>query len=179
MICMANGPTGNFRSQALRPLADAGGRAAGATLRPLTGAVAAAAEAGINLERRVIDRLLDSGEIERLLDSPRLQAIVKQLMRSEGAAGLIDMFVDSGLLDRFIDRLLSTDGLWRLVDEIAASPAVTAAISQQGLGFADQLGGALREGSRKADQRVERTAHHLTRRNSKGVATDPDASRQR
>jgi hypothetical protein len=179
MIRMANDPTRNSRSRALGPLADVSGRAADAILRPLTSAVAAAADAGISVQRRVLDRLLDSGEIERLLGSARLQAIVDQLMRSKGATGLIDTFFDSGLFNRVVDRLLSSDGLWRLVDEIAASPAVTAAISQQGLGFAEQLGGAVRERSRRADQRVERAANHLTRRDSKGVATDPDGSRQK
>lgn len=44
----------------------------------------------------------------------------------------------TGLWDEFVDRLLASRALWRLVDEVADSPAVTAAITQQGLGFADQ-----------------------------------------
>jgi hypothetical protein len=164
MIRMANDHTRNSRSRPLKPLTDIGGRAAAATLRPLTGAVGAVAEAGISLEQRAVDRLLESGELERLLASARLQAIVAQTLRSEGATQLIDTFFDSGLFDRLVDRLLSSDGLWRLVDEIAASPAVRAAISQQGLGFADQLGDSVRERSRKGDRRLERVADHLMRR---------------
>ena len=150
MIRMANDHTRNSRSRPLKPLTDIGGRAAAAALRPLTGAVGAAAEAGISLEQRAVDRLLESGELERLLASARLQAIVAQVLRSEGATQLIDTFFDSGLFDRLVDRLLSSDGLWRLIDEVAASPAVRAAVSQQGLGFADQVGevgeGALTQG---------------------------------
>ena len=164
MICMADDHTRKSRSSPLKPLTDIGGRAAAATLRPLTGAVGAAAEAGISLEQRVVDRLLESGELERLLDSARLQAIVAQLVGSEGATQLIDTFFDSGLFDRFVDRLLSSDGLWRLVDEIAASPTVSAAVSQQGLGFADQVGDAVRARSRKGDRRLERAADRLMRR---------------
>jgi hypothetical protein len=67
-----------------------------------------------------------------------------------------DDFFESGLFDRFADRLLASDGLWRLIDEIAESPSVTAAISGQGLGFADQLGGEVRTRSRRADEWVER-----------------------
>jgi hypothetical protein len=160
---MASDQTRNPRSRPFAPLAQLGGRAAGATLRPLSGAVGAAAEAGISLERRAVDRLLESGELERLLGSPRLQAIVAQLIRSEGAAHLLDTFFDSGLFDRLVDRLLSSDGLWRLVDEIAASPKVRAALSQQGLGFADQVGDAMRARSRKADRRLERAADRLRR----------------
>jgi hypothetical protein len=213
---MANDHTGNSRLRPLKSLTDIGGRAAAATLRPLVGAVGAAAEAGIDLEQRTLDRLLESGEFERLLDSERLQAIVAQVVGSDGAtqsidkffdSGLFDQFIDrllfregatqlidklfdsglvdrlidrllfgegatqlidklfdSGLVDRLIDRLLSSDGLWRLIDEIAASPTVRAAVSQQGLGFADQVGDSVRSRSRKADRRLERAAGRLARR---------------
>ncbi len=143
---------------------DIGGRVTAATLRPLTGVVGAAAEVGITLEQRAVDRLLESGELERFLASGRLQAIVAQVVRSEGATQLIETFFDSGLFDRFVDRLLSSDGLWRLVDEIAASPTVRAALSQQGLGFADQVGESVRARSRNADRLLERGAARLMRR---------------
>lgn len=164
MIGMDNDDRRNPRSRTFGPLADLGGRAVSATLRPLTGAVGAAAGAGISLERRAVDHLLESGELERFLASGQFQAIVAQVVRSDGATQLIDTFFDSGLFDRFVDRLLASDGLWRLVDVIAASPAVRAAISQQGLGFADQLGDVMRERSRKGDRRLERVADHLMRR---------------
>jgi hypothetical protein len=164
MIRMANDHTRNSRSWPLKPVRDIGGRAAAATLRPLTGVIGAAAEAGISLEQRAVDRLLENGELGRLLASARLQAIVAQVVKSEGATQLIDTFFDSGLFDRFIDRLLSSDGLWRLVDVIAASPTVRAALSQQGLGFADQVGESVRTRSRKADRRLERAVDRLRRR---------------
>ena len=167
MTSMADDPARSSRSRTRKPLTDIGGRAAAAALRPLTGAVGAAAgaaaEAGISLEQRAVDRLLDSGELERFLASPRFQAVVAQVVRSDGATQLIDAFFDSGLFDRFVDRLLSSDGLWRLVDEIAASPTVRAAVSQQGLGFADQVGDAVRARSRKGDRAFERAADRLMR----------------
>jgi len=122
-----------------------------------------------------MDRLLDSGELERLLDSPRLQAAIQQVMESDGAKRVIDSFVDSGLLERFIHRLLSSDALWNLVDQIAASPAVTAAISQQGLGFADEVGDQVRTRSRKADVWLERSARRLVRRHPPQVPPEPEA----
>ena len=95
-------------------------------------------------------------------------------------SGLIDRFlarlVDSGTLDRFFDRLLASEGLWNLIDEIAGSPAVTAAISQQGLGFADQVGDQVRERSRKADDWMERAARRLIGRQAKALPAEPDAS---
>lgn len=158
---MANDYPRNSRSRPLKPFTDIGGRAAAAAFRPLTGAVGAAAEAGISLEQRAVDRLLETGELERLLDSARLQAIVAQVLRSEGATQLIDTFFDSGLFDRLVDRLLASGGLWRLIDEVAASPAVRAAVSQQGLGFAEQFGDSVRTRSRKGDRRIERAADRL------------------
>ncbi len=181
MTRMANDHTRSSRSWPLKPLTDIGGRAAAVTLRPLTGVVGAAAEAGIGLEQRAVDRLLESGELERLLASPRLQAIVAQVLRSEGAGQLIDTFFDSGLFDRIVDRLLSSDGLWRLIDVIAASPAVRAAVSQQGLGFADQVGESVRTRSRKADRRLERAADRLVRRQpteSRQIPTQGDEDGQ-
>ena len=60
--------------------------------------------------------------------------------------------------------MLTSEAIWNLIDEIAASPAVTAAISQQGLGFAGQMGDEVRERSRKADDWAERTARRLIHR---------------
>ncbi len=162
-FCMSDDDTLKSRSRPLKPLTDIGGRAAAAALRPVTGAVGAAADAGMSLEQRAVDRLLEGDEIERLLASARLQAIVAQVVASEGATQLVDTFFDSRLFDRVVDRLLSSDGMWRLIDVVAASPAVSAAVSQQGLGFADQVGEAVRERSRKGDRRLERVAERLVR----------------
>lgn len=172
---MANDSAVNSRPGFLHDLAAAGGRTAAATLRPLTGAVGAAAEAGIGLERRAVDRLLENGDLERLLDGPRLQTVAARALASDGAQRLVDSFFDSHLFDHFVDRLLASDGLWRLVDEIAASPAVTAAISQQGLGFADQVGGEVRGRSRKADDWLERAARRLIDRRQPDLPTESGA----
>lgn len=161
VTCMADYRIWSSRSRSLKPLTDVGGRAAAAALRPVAGAVGAVAEVGAGLERRAVDRLLDGGELERLLADSRLQAMVSQVVGSEGAAQVVDKFFGSRLFDRLVDGLLASDGLWRLVDEVAASPAVMAAVSQQGLGFADQLGNAVRARSRKGDRRLERAADRL------------------
>ena len=59
--------------------------------------------------------------------------------------------------------------LWRLVDELASSPAVTGAITQQGLGFADQVGDVARARSRTADDWLERRARRLSSWRSKSA----------
>jgi hypothetical protein len=124
------------RTGILRGVASLGGRAVTATMRPL------------------------SDEIEQGLiavaGNPRIHALIRRALYSDTARDLVDDFFESGLFDRFVDRLLASDSLWRLIDEVADSPSVTAAISGQGLGFADQLGAELRTRSRLADRWLER-----------------------
>ena len=171
---------GSAGLRVLRPLADIGSRAAATTLRPLSGVVEAAAGAGISLERRAVDRVLESDELERILtaaiNSGRLQLALQRTLASDGATQLVNSLFDSGLIDRFLERLLASDSLWHLIDEIAASPAVTAAISQQGLGFADQVGGEVRDRARKADDWMDRAARRLVHRTPRAMPAGPDAS---
>lgn len=154
------------------------------TLRPFGRAVGVALDAGTSLERRALDRVLESDEIDRIvtttLDSERLQLTVRRALESEGAQRLVDTFVDSGLFDHLLQRLGESPALWRLVDEIAQSPAVLAAVSQQGLGFADQVGDEMRSRSRKADDWLERAARRLAHRNQTGLPAAPsDAADER
>jgi hypothetical protein len=164
----------------IRPLIGFGTRAATATLRPIAGAVEAAAEAGLSLERRAVSRVLESEELERVvvvaINSTHIQAALKQALESDGAHQLVDTLFASGLIDRFLEQLLASEGLWHLIDEIAASPAVTAAISQQGLGFADEVGDQVRSRSRKADDWMERAARRLIGRPPRAITAEPDAS---
>jgi hypothetical protein len=160
-------PVAGAAAYTLRPVAGA----AAYTLRPVTGAAAAALQAGRGLERRAVDRVLESPELERLpvvaLDSPVTQAAIRNALASDGARQLVDAFFESGLLDDVLQRLVASDALWRMVDDIAASPAVRAAIAQQGLGFADQVGEITRSRSRSADDWLERGARRLTLRRPK------------
>ena len=140
------------RSRGFQPLGGIGGRAAAATLRPLTDA------AYPELERL----------ITAALESERIQESLRRALESAGAHQLVDDFFESGLFDHFVDRLLASDALWHLVDEIADSPAVTVAITQQSLGFADQLGEQIRGRTRRADDWLEQRAHRLKPGNRNG-----------
>ncbi len=177
---MAGDPHNSSRFGALHEFASLGGRAAAFGLRPLNAAIGATFEAGMSLQRRAIDRVLNSRELERILsaalESNRVQAALRRALESEGATQLVDSFFDSNLFDRVIERLAASDALWRLIDEIAVSPSVTAAISQQGLGFADQIGDEMRIRSRKADDWLERAARRLTHRHPHALPAEPDAS---
>jgi hypothetical protein len=69
--------------------------------------------------------LIDSEELEPILlaalDSPRVQSAVSRMVASDGANAIIEAF-DSRLFDEFVDRMLASPALWRMIDEIAASP---------------------------------------------------------
>jgi hypothetical protein len=130
---------------------------------------------------RLADRLLAAGIADdiaqRLVEGPELERIVVAAMESPGAARLGDRILDSPqaeqlvarvigsrLIDEAVARLLESKDLWLLVDEIARSPSVTAAISHQSVGFAEEMAGVVRDRSQKADARVERIARRLLRR---------------
>jgi hypothetical protein len=184
---MTDRPTSHSR---LRPLGSAvrlGGRAAAVTLRPavgvaafamrpVSGAAQAAVDAGRGIERRTMQRVLDSPEIERLpsaaLDSEWTQAAIKNALASDGAKQLVASLFESGLFDEIMDRVAESDGLWRLVDELISSPEVMAAITQQGFGFADQVGDVARARSRTADDWLQRRARRLSSWRSKSRETD-------
>ena len=104
--------------------------------------------------QRVADRLLDDGIAEdlarRALASPEVERIL--------AAAL-----EGPLVEEAVSRLLENQAVWVLVDEIARSPSVTAAITSQGTGFAEQVAGRARERSRDADALLERVARRLVR----------------
>jgi hypothetical protein len=117
-----------------------------------------------------LDRVLGSALADDLLD--RLVARAADSPEAERAARRV---IDSRLFDAVLRQLLESEGLWLLVDEIAGSPAVTNAISQQSVGFANQMAGVVRDRSRTADDRLERLARRFTRRAARSDAPAVEA----
>jgi hypothetical protein len=117
---------------------------------------------------RVADRLLSEGLIEqttaRVLEGPELERVVEAALESPTVERLIQSTIESRLVDQAVLRLLESDDLWLLVEEIARSPAVTDAIARQSVGFADQVADGVRGRSRVADAWVETRARRLLRR---------------
>jgi hypothetical protein len=103
-----------------------------------------------------------------------LEPLLRRTIDSPAAERLSRELVDSRLIKAFLEELPDNDGIWSLVDEIAQSPAVTEAISRQGLSFADQLAGVVRARSRNADDHVERIARRLARRLPRDAAPRGD-----
>jgi hypothetical protein len=173
----------------MSPVVGVGSRAASAARDSLAGAASTAFDAGLGIERRVVDLVFGSSELERAvgtaLDSPQLQSAIGRALSSDATRRLIDEFLAGRAFDALVDSLLASDGLWRLldgvldriaerealwrmVDQVAASPAVTSAITQQGFSFADQFGEGVRSRSRGADDLLERIARRLTHRRGNG-----------
>ena len=114
--------------------------------------------------RAAVNAALDSGLIDEALASPTFDRLTQRVLDNPSMERLVVRVIDSRLVDAAVARLLEGEDLWLVVDEVARSPAVTDAISHQGIGFAEQVAGAVRERSVRADDRIERAARRLLRR---------------
>jgi hypothetical protein len=121
---------------------------------------------------RVIERISEpvvaSGELDKLVDraleSPTVERLANRVLESAAAERLVARVIQGPLFDEAVARLLESEDLWLMVDVVAQSPAVTEAIGRQSLGFADQVAGAVRARSSRADERLEGAARKLLRR---------------
>jgi hypothetical protein len=124
---------------------------------------------------RMIAVALDSAGLQRMitvaLDSAGLERMITVALESAGLERMVTRVVESRVVDdavarvaeEAIERLRRTDAMWALIEEVAASPAVTDAISQQGASFADHVAEEMRDRSRSADARLEGAARRVWR----------------
>jgi hypothetical protein len=121
---------------------------------------------------QAVDRTLASTlarhAVDRAFQGPIVDAIASDLVRYRVVERVVDELLDEGLVERTVDRILSdlldSDELWVLVERVAASPAVTLAVTQQTAGFADEVAGGVRARSHNADAWLERHARRALRR---------------
>ena len=120
---------------------------------------------------RVAERILDGPELgqvaTRLVESPAVERLVTRIAESQAIEHTVTQVMDSRLVDQVVAGLLESEELWLLVDEIAQSPAVTEAIAQQGLGFADEVADQVNQRTRRADAITERVARRLLHRHAR------------
>ena len=121
---------------------------------------------------RVVDQLPVRAAIDRTLDRLDEEAIPQLIADRVLASAVVEDSV-TRMVEEVVQRLRASEALWTLIDDIAQSPAVTDAITQQGAGFADQVGEEIRERSRHADERLERVAWRLLRKRPEGGAAPP------
>jgi len=133
---------------------DAGRRLGDASLAALDVALAS------RVAKEAVDRAIASGLVERAIARAMDEGIIERTVDR--------VFDDRRVLDEAVTRLIESEDLWILVDEIAQSPAVTEAIARQSVGFADQVAGGVRERSRRADARLEGIARRALHRPPRG-----------
>jgi hypothetical protein len=136
---------------------------AGDTLDTVSDRVLASGAVDVVVERVLADGVVEQA-VARVLDGPELERVVSSALDSPAMERLVARVVESKLVDQAMARLLESDELWLFVDEIAHSPAVTDAIAQQSLGFADQVAGGVRTRSRSADTWLEAKVQRALRR---------------
>jgi hypothetical protein len=145
-----------IREIVLWPARQLGRRAEQVTLATLDAVLAS------RVGEEAVDRVLDN-ELAKRAIARAVERVADEM--GEGPA------LDSPAMDRLVARLLESEELWLVVDEIAQSPAVTEAITRQSVGFADQVAGQVRDRSRSADARLERAARRVLRRPPNGPAS--------
>lgn len=101
---------------------------------------------------------------DALLRSELLEELADRVLDSPAAERLVARVIQGPLFDEAVARLRESDNLWLLIDEIVRSPTVTDAIGRQGVGFAEQFAGAVRDRTANADDRLELAVRGLTRR---------------
>ena len=114
------------------------------------------------LASRVVDEAIERISAH-VLQSPEFEQAVAGAIESPATERLVARVIESRLMEDIVTRLLEREELWLAVEEIARSPAVTEAITQQSLGFADQVAAGVRAGSSGADAWLERTARRVLR----------------
>jgi ribosomal protein S28E/S33 len=126
---------------------------------------------------RAMDRLDEAGAaqriVQRLLDDGIAEQVAERVLAGPEAERLLATALRGPLVEEAVTELLETRAIWILVDEIARSPAVTEAITQQGTGFLDLVAEGARDRSRHADARVQKFADRLLRRRPKDEVALP------
>jgi len=139
-------------------------RAAGID-RALEGAAEEAMVAAV--ESEAVERA-----IARVLKGPAVEEAMNSALESDAVKRALIEALDSELVDDVWRRLLASDEAQRLVERIAEAPEIRAAISAQSMGLIEDVGHTIGNGTRRADNGVERVARGLFFRSRRSDPTD-------
>jgi uncharacterized RDD family membrane protein YckC len=144
-------------------LLEAGARSAERTARA-TG-IDRAIEDGIEAAMiRALESPATERALARALDSPALERSVERALDSPAVERAVIRVLDSELLDRAWERLLASEEAQQLVERIAQAPEVRSAITSQGIGLLEDIGGEVTKVSRRIDATLEAIYRRLRRR---------------
>jgi uncharacterized RDD family membrane protein YckC len=110
--------------------------------------------------------------IARVLKGPAVEEAMNSALESDAVKRALIEALDSELVDEVWRRLLASDETQRLVERIAEAPELRAAISAQSVGMIEDVGHTIGNGTRRADNGVERVARRLFFRRRRGEPTD-------
>lgn len=129
---------------------------------------AAAEEAMVSaVESEAVERAL-----VRVLQGPIVEEAVNGALESETVKRALIEALDSELVDELWRRLLASDEAQRLVERIAEAPEVRAAISAQSVGFVEDIGHTIGDGTEQVDNFVERVVRRILFRRRRATPTD-------
>jgi hypothetical protein len=110
-------------------------------------------------EHRVVERVA-----RPMLDAVDVEAALASALAEERTRHLVEQALESRLAAQLTDRVLHSPELESAVQEIAASPAVRAALAQQTTTLADEVAARVRRRAVSLDDAFERTARRWLRR---------------
>ena len=108
----------------------------------------------------------------RVLQGPLVEDAVNGALESDAVKRALIEALDSELVDEVWLRLLASDEAQRLVERIAEAPEVRAAISAQSVGFIEDIGHTIGDGTEQVDGWVERIARRVAFRSQRSAPTD-------
>jgi uncharacterized RDD family membrane protein YckC len=97
----------------------------------------------------------------RVLKGPLVEEAVHGALESDAVKRALIEALDSELVDEVWVRLLASDETQRLVERIAEAPEVRAAISAQSVGFIEDIGHTIGDGTRRLDGILESVVRRI------------------
>ena len=116
-------------------------------------------------EHRVLERVA-----RPVLAAPDVEAAFATALEQERTRRIIEQALDSRLASEVADHLLRSPELDRVIEQIAASPAVRAALTQQTTSLVAEVAAGLRRRAERLDDSTERTVRRWLRR---ALRSDP------
>ena len=110
-------------------------------------------------EHRVLERVA-----RPVLAAPDVEAAFATALEQERTRRIIEQALDSRLASEVADHLLRSPELDRVIEQIAASPAVRAALTQQTTSLVAEVAAGLRRRAERLDDSTERTVRRWLRR---------------
>jgi uncharacterized RDD family membrane protein YckC len=110
------------------------------------------------VERRVAKRVVEAA-VEAAFEHAATERLVQETLASRGFERLAMGAAESLLASNLTEQVIESAEMQRVVEEIASSPAVRAAIFHQTTTLADEVSAGLRRQMERLDDAAERTVH--------------------